>query len=403
MYPADPPQHGAVRVPPALARPGPVPPAAPVSAHGRIGPRGPVHAQVPPVSPRHGSAVVSRRAALGLLGGALGVALSGCGVRRDRAATGLPLIPPRAVDARATAAYVELRRVRLALAAARSAAGAAGPLSGIGTVLAGIHADQDQVLAGRLRELDEDPTDTARLDEAARASGTVLSPAPTPAATSASALPGAASTSSAGTTAATSAPASATPPSLAAAEAQGLAPADLASLPSLPRDELPLLLSLRVQRAVALPLVGGTAPEWVTPVVGDEAEAARLVGVFRAAEYGLGVAAARTQGPTRTRLTGPLGWVAAARLVLEPQAGDRPLPRPAAGYTLPAPVTDDASAVRLGGVLLGRLTDAILSGTPTVAGHSGGLVAILSLACVAESQAHDLGHPLRAFPGLAHG
>ena len=323
--------------------------------------------------------VPSRRSVL--VGGAAAVAsaaLAGCGVRLERDSPSLPLLAPRQVDPRAVALYQEVRRVRDALAAATAvstaqpaAASEAGAITLAGR-LATIHGEQLEVLRDRIRELGEDPDDPARLDAAVRAASRE------PAGPLLPTLPA---------------------QRLAAAQAQGLTPADLGALDQLPRDEAPLLFALRVQRAVALPLVGGTAPGWTTPVIPIEAQAARLVSVFRAAQYGLEVAAARTLGPVRDRLLGPLTWAGAVRNVLEPQAGTRPQEAPA-GFTLPFPVADDASAVRLGQVVLTQLTDTVLAGVGPLAGHADGLVAVLALAAVAEGQAHALGAGLRAFPGL---
>ncbi|QQS01024.1 MAG: hypothetical protein IPK37_00495 [Austwickia sp.] len=359
----------------------------------------------------------TRRTVLGLLGATFGAAtLAGCGVRWDRRETDLPLLAPRAVDPRAVAVYAELRRVRTALAAANAAVGTAGAgptaptgaAGGIAATLAGLHRVQESVLTGRLTELGEDPKDTARLDAALGSSASsamsrsasAASPSASVATPSSAPAPAA---SSAGSSSAASPLATQPPPvpvSMAAAEAAGLAADDLGALDRLPPDETPLLLSLRVQRAVALPLVGGSAPTWATPTIATQGEAARLVGLFRAAEYGLRVAAARSAGATRTRLLGPLSWTTAARLILEPQAGEKPMNVPP-GYALPFPVTDDASAIGLAQTVLAGLTNGVLSGAPAAAGSTPGLLAVLSLAAVAEGQARDLGAELRAFPGLS--
>lgn len=335
-------------------------------------------------TPRQARAVRSpgdptrRTVLLGLcagLGSVVAGTLSGCGLRLKRDAPAVPLVPPRAVEARAVAVYGELRRVRAALAAARTAAGpaatrtAAGPSAPAGAIaavagtLVTVHGQQEDALLGRLRELGEDPADTARLDAAARETAT----------------PG--------------------PLALVAAEGQGLAAPELAALGRLPGDEAPLLVSLLVQRAVALPLVGGVGPAWSTPTIGSATEAARLVGVFRSAEYGLGVAAARTRSPVRDRLTAPLTWVAAVRLVLESQAGAA-ASELAAGYPLPFGVTDDASALRLGQVVLAGVADAVLAGVPAAVGHAPGMLGVVALTAIAEDGARQLGAAPRAFPGL---
>lgn len=323
-----------------------------------------------------------------MLGTGLGAAaLSGCGIQRERTAPNLPLLAPRSVDPRATAVYAELRRVRLAgtvasavMSAASSATSTdAADLIAVATTLARIHQEQEAVLTGRLKELGEDPADTARLQEAVAAADLPAPVVPSP--------------SSDG----------ATVPSLSIAEAQGLADADLAFLDRLPTAEAPLLLALRVQRAVALPLVGGRAPSWGIPTVAGEAEAARLTGVFRSTEYAVEVAAARATDAVRTRLTGPLQWAASARLILVEQAGRSTFPEVPMGYTLPFPITDDSSALRLGQVVLAATADAVLSGTPAAAGSGPGLRTVLALASAAEGHAHDLGADLRAFPGLRRG
>lgn len=325
----------------------------------------------------------TRRAVLrvvGAVGAGLGAAaLSGCGVRRERTAPPIPFLAPRSVDSRAAAAYAELGRVRTARAAAEAGT-SGGSYAAVAAVLARLHAQQEGTLTSRLRELGEDPDDTARLDAAL-----------------AQATPSAAPTGAGAGAAAGSAA-----PGLAGAEAQGLSAAELAALDRLPRSEAPLLMSLRVQRAVALPLVGGLAPAWATPAIGSETEAARLVGVFRAAEYALGVATARTLGAIRSRLVSPLGWASAVRLVLEPQAGGQSVGVPL-GYALPFPVTDDASALRLAQSTLAGVAEGSLSGTSQLAGNAPGLLAVLTLAALAETQAHALGAELRAFPGLRTG
>ena len=318
-----------------------------------------------PAPPSRELPVASRRTLLAWGGAALvSGALAGCGVRREPAGPALPLVAPRAVDPRAATDYAELRIVRAAGTAATRTAGAGGAPAAVAAELVTLHAAQAEVLSARLRELGEDPADEARL------AGAAPSGAPSPAGRD-----------------------------LPAAEAAGLSPADLTGLDRIAAAEAPLVLSLRVQRAVALPLVGGSAPAWTTPAVATPAEAARLVGVMRAAEYGLSVATARMRPAGRAQLAAPLEWVSAVRLVLEPQAGGTRLEVPT-GYALPFPVTDDDSALRLGRELLGRVTDGVLAGVPAAEGNAAGLLAALALASVAEDQARRLGAALRPFPGL---
>lgn len=316
-----------------------------------------------------GAGTPTRRAVLTALAAVAGASLSGCGLRRERSGPALPFVPVREVDPRAAAVYAEWRRVGVAADAARRVAETPGSsLAAVAATLADLHLRQRDALAARLTDLGEDTAERDRLDATLGDASAELD-------------------------------ALGSSPALPVAEAQGLSADQLGALDRIPDDEAPLLLSLRVQRAVALPLVGATPPAWTTPTVASQGEAARLVGVFRSAEYGLGVATARATTQARPRLAVPLAWLTAARLVLQQQTGDLGS-GPPLGYALPFPVTDDASAVRLAQVVLTNVTDDTMAGIATAYGNPAARFGALSLAAVAEGHARDLGASLRPFPGL---
>lgn len=324
------------------------------------------------VSPPHRP---TRRGFLIAGGGALAALLTGCGVRLERDAPPLPLIPTREVDRRALAVYGELRYVREARAVASSSKG--GPQEARFRSLEQIHSQQEGVLLSRLRELGEDPADEARLSGAFNAAQAKQSGSNAPQPKKDSSPAG----------------------KMIAAEEAGLGKDMAGRLGDLPRSELPLLMSLRVQRSVAVPLLGGPAGEIPGPATYDQKAAGQITESFRAAEYGLTVAAARTNDATRKRIQPSIDWVVSTRIAVQRLADETPMVSPG-GYTLPFNVTSDETAIRLGHVVLSSLTDALLSSVPAACGHSPALHSILTWAARSESSAVALGAELRPFPGL---
>lgn len=303
-----------------------------------------------------------RRAVLtaGLLGGGLFL-LAGCGVRLEDDAPPVPGLPTRSVDPRAVAVARELSLVRRAGAAAGEAGAAGGTLA---THLATIHAEQERVFADRVRELAEHPDGSPRLPDAS-AEGTAV-------------------------------------PAWPASEALGLGePTGSLTLGAgaaeVPADELPLILAVRVQRAVGAHLAGAALGAAPPPATASPAESGRLLEAARSAHYALDVAAARA--PRSAEIAGARAGVARTRRELDVLSGADATP-PALGYRLPFPVADAEAARRLAVHALRGLTGAVVAGAGAAVGQEPALATLLAWGAQAEGLAVRLGGGLRAFPGL---
>lgn len=322
-----------------------------------------------PVRPLHPPCEPSRRGVLAagiLAAGSVAGVLSGCGVHLEDDAPPIPVVPTRTVDPRAIAVARELTLVRLAGAAAR-AAGATGVA--LASSLATLHTEQEWVLAARVRELAEDPDSTQRLPaDPSDASGSAGSGEP--------AWP--------------------------ASEALGLRRdggrlGEGTGLAEVPADELPLVLAVRVQRAVGSAVAGVPSAPPPPAATASPAEAARLAGAARSALYGLEVAEARAPGDAT--IAAARAQVVTMRQVLDGLPGGD-APPPALGYELPFPIPDASATRRLAVHVLHGLTAAVVAGAGAAAGQEPALASLLGWAAQAEGSAVTVGGGLRAFPGL---
>lgn len=326
-------------------------------------------------------AVLSRREALGAAGRWLGVAsltavtgsglagLSGCGLRLERSAPALPLLPSARPYPGAAALRGELMRCREAEAAARAWSAAAGPA--LARTLADLHAEHVAALVTRLESVSEVVPEAPSAGSSTSAPSTPSAP-PTPSAPSTPSTLATPATPAA--PAAPSAPASAAAPSptsapstasadaarrrLLSAESAGLD--DLATLAAAPAIDRPLLGACHVARAQAARLLGARAlgaPR--RPAAASVEQAVEVLGTVRQVVYGLEVAAARVvvAGSPRARVArDSLAGVQRQRQFLEQQAGDR-APAAPPGYDLGAPVATPADAEALARRVLTALTD----------------------------------------------
>ncbi len=350
---------------------------------------------------------LSRRALLVV--GLAGV-LSGCGIHREDHAPELPLIPTREVDPRAHVLYAEYLRVRAAHRSAITTDPTWSPsVSALAARLAPLHAQQADVLAARIRELGEDPDQPTRLATAtpsttAGTGATQTGPSTLAATPASPTRAGATPTGPTGATptggAASGSDTSGGVVPLAVAEAAGLDSSGLAELATWPATEAPLLLSLLVQRASAVVELGAGALTLPEPRTASKAEAGRLLEAAAATTYALEVAAARVGPDDRPALSAALGAHDEVRRQLYVLAGSAAAP-PAGGYVLPFPVTDAASARRLAATVLAAFTDALVAGVAAAVGHADAMQTLLGWASRAQTAAHGLGAPMRAFPGLA--
>lgn len=321
-------------------------------------------------------AVLSRREALGAAGRWLGVAsltavtgsglagLSGCGLRLERSAPALPLLPSARPYPGAAALRGELMRCREAEAAARAWSAPAGPA--LARTLADLHAEHVAALVTRLESVSEAvPEAPSAGSSTSTPSGPSAPPTPsapstpsTPAAPSAPSTPASAATPSP-TSAPSTASADAARRRLLAAESAGLD--DLATLAAAPAIDRPLLGACHVARAQAARLLGARAlgaPR--RPAAASVEQAVEVLGTVRQVVYGLEVAAARVVVAGSPRAQVARDSLAAAqrqRQFLEQQAGDR-APAGPPGYDLGAPVVTPADADALARRVLTALTDA---------------------------------------------
>ncbi|MDO5711575.1 MAG: hypothetical protein Q4P32_07545 [Micrococcales bacterium] len=289
--------------------------------------------------PLHSTAVdeaggICRRKALrgGVLLGALAVGgiLGGCGLRLERSAPSVPLLPAARPYPGADALRAELARCRVAQEGAQDWSRAGGPA--LARTLVQLHAVQIDALEARLREVHETvPTPSA------------ASPGSTPAPTARSAGGG-----------------TGLQDVLLAAERAGIAGSQLASTPAADRS---LLAGCLVGRAQAARLLGAPAlagPR--SPQPASPEEAAELLGVVHPVLYGLEVATAVVvvaRAPLAKVARLSLTSVQRQRQVLVQAAGSS-APAPRLGYTLPGPIDTAPAAQALARDLLSDLADAYL-------------------------------------------
>lgn len=315
---------------------------------------------------------VARREVLRLAGVVTGAAalggLAGCGLRWERDAPDLPLLPSARAYPAAQALRAEAGRHLSAQQEARRWADAGGPA--LARELVAVHAQVAAALEARLDAVGE-----------ARATASATTPATTPAPTAAasgaeaSAASGARDAATGSPRAATGSPgAAAGSPSTAAAgrgeearrallraerdAADGGPDVHLASLP--PVDRV-MLGSAYVTRAHAARLLRAPAlPAPSHPAVGDAAHAVALLATVRPITYGMEVATARlvvADAPLAATARQALAAVHRQRQMLSEQAGPS-APAAPLGYDLDGPVDTPARAQALATRLLTALADA---------------------------------------------
>lgn len=343
------------------------------------------------------STAVSRRDALrgaGVLGAlTVGGSLGGCGLRLERSAPHVPLLPSARPYPGGEALRAEAARCRAAHDAAQTWSRAGGPP--LSSVLIRLHAAQLAALDARLRQVHE-PVSTDSSGGAEPSGGTA---APTPGAAPSSHT--AASPTVASPTVAQARAA------LLAAEQVGLAAAELAAAPAADR---PLLGGCLVARGQAARLLGAPAPPGPRrPRPATPEQAAALLRVLYPVVYGLELATARVvvaRAPRAAAARAALVGVRRQRQFLV-QAAGAAAPAPHLGYEVPEPVTTPAAADALARKLLGGLSDAyvrmlgdLAEGTPQNRGELDLAVASLLLwAREAEAWRGAWGAAPRALPG----
>lgn len=291
---------------------------------------------------------LSRRQLLRLLGATSGLALagvpSGCGVRLERDAPALPLLPSAHPYPAGEALRTELARSSAALAAALAWSEAGGPASARALVAA--HRSHVEALRARLTAVHE-PADTPSTAQTS-VTDRVAEGDPTVARRR-----------------------------LLAAERIGLGGGAAQRLAGVPAADRVLLGACLVTRAQAARLLGApalAAPR--TPRAVDAAQAAQLLGTVRPAVYGLQVVAARAVVARSARAGVARGALAAAlrqRQVLGQQAGAQ-APADPLGYDLPDPLVTPAEHDALARRLLRDLGDAYvraLAGVPQATAPPG--------------------------------
>lgn len=289
---------------------------------------------------------LSRREALraaGLLGAL--ATLGGCGLRLERSAPQVPLLPSARPYPGGEALRAELARCRAAQDAASAWSRAGGPALSRG--LRDLHAEQVDALEARLAEVHE-PVTEVRSSSTAASGATRTAPAP------------ASPTGSPTAPAAGSGDPARTQAVLLAAEQVGLDGAWLAAAPAADRV---LLGGCLVARAQAARLLGGPArpvPRRGRMGPATTEQAVQLLRTLYPVLYGLEVATARVvvaRAPRAQAARTSLAGVRRQRQLLVQAAGSA-VPAPELGYELPGPVSTPAAADALARDLLGDLSDA---------------------------------------------
>lgn len=235
------------------------------------------------VEPRveHRASVSATRRAVLRFGAVAGFVVAGgtagCGLRLERDAPNIPLVPAAEAHPAEANLRAELATVRAALAAATSFVPPPGPTAALVQMLRNLHAEQESVLRDRLRQVrGRDP-----LGEPETFGG------PSPA------TPPGTATAARGTSAA-AAPAAAGPlATLLAAEGTGIGAAARGDLARVPDSDRALVGALLAQRGVA----------WLR--LGPSGDA-----------VGLGTAVAAVPGPDGRSLLPDPGWTPAVQLTL---------------------------------------------------------------------------------------
>lgn len=178
---------------------------------------------------------------------------------------------------------------------------------------------------------------------------------------------------------------------------QDVTPEALSLLSEVTEVNLPMLVAIAGQRGATAQLFG-QSPGW-RPLQGPTGQpAAALLEVFRPAEYGFEVLAARAQAEERTTYEEVLSELRVLTGALTELAGPAAPPAPL-GYGLPEGSSGPEGRARLAGRLLAALP-------PTIMGQSGGLAgdqaAVAGLVRLLADSVW-LGHPwhgVPAFPGM---
>ncbi len=310
---------------------------------------------VGPSAPTGAARRLTRRDALrgaGLLGAlAVGGSLGGCGLRLERSAPHVPLLPSARPYPGGDALRAELARCRAAREAAQVWSGAGGPA--LSRSLIRVHSAQVEALEARLAQVHEPVTSPAGSRSGGAsggASGDAVTNGPTARQSATPATPGA-------TSPATTDPARARA-ALLAAERQALDGAWLAAAPAADRV---LLGGCLVARSQAARLLGTPAlPSPKRPRPATPEQAAGLLRVLYPVLYGLEVATARVVvagAPRAKAARASLAGVRRQRQFLVQAAGSA-APPPQLGYDVPEPVSSPAAADALARDLLAGLSDA---------------------------------------------
>ncbi|GAB94723.1 hypothetical protein KILIM_010_00540 [Kineosphaera limosa NBRC 100340] len=279
---------------------------------------------------------------------ALGAA-SGCGLRWERGAPQLPIVPSARAYPGAAALRTELAASRSAHAAAQAWSVAGGPV--LSRVLLRVHGEQIAALIARLESVSE-PVPPAESGTAA------TSPSGSP-----TASPSGRSEDDARAR-------------LLEAEAAGLREVD--ALAAAPAADRALLAGCLVTRAQAARLLGAGALQAPRrPAAGSVEQAVDLLATVRPVVYGLEVATARVvvAGGERAQVArASLDAARRQRQFLEQQAGNT-APAAPLGYVLDDPVDTPADAAKLAHRLLTDLADAhvraVAAAPPTSADTPG--------------------------------
>ena len=298
---------------------------------------------------------LTRRDALrgaGLLGAlAVGGSLGGCGLRLERSAPHVPLLPSARPYPGGDALRAELARCRAAREAAQVWSEAGGPA--LSRNLIRVHTAQVEALQTRLAQVHEPVTSPAGAPSEGPSSG--------PASSGPTARPSATAGTPRATSAATTDPAQARA-ALLSAERQALDGAWLAGAPAADRV---LLGGCLVARSQAARLLGAPAlPSPKRPRPATPEQAAGLLRVLYPVLYGLEVATARVVvagAPRAQAARASLAGVRRQRQFLVQAAGSS-APPPHLGYEVPEPVSSPAAADALARDLLGDLSDAYVRG-----------------------------------------
>jgi hypothetical protein len=365
-----------------------------------IGPMPDAHAGMP--------CAPTRRTALGALAlAAAAVPLAACGIRLEDDAPRVPLLPTREpVPGEAFLLGLWLGSGDLAELAGR----VGGPSTSLPARLAPLHREQVAGLRSLLSRLGIPDRAVADAEAAHRAQtvtaagGTGTTTGPTTGTTTGTGSPATTATPSGAGSTATSrpVPTTAAPPttaSLAAAEAEALAPESFTELAALPATAVPVAAATLAQRAAAATLLGKTVRWAEQPEVETELAVTALESL-RAAVYGFEVVAAQSRDAQRALATTTLATLRARAALVSTLAGEAAAP-PALGYPLPFAVTTPAAARRLAVSVLGGLRASHAAAVDGSAGRAGSLASCVEWLAEAEVLAYRWRMAPQPFPGLS--